>query len=89
MATPQTVRRDPGQLADLSHARLALKTLRLDQRQAIAADGAVRREGKIIGGFFGRKIISENLFWDLFGEKRAGDLRLPIPGGGSPFRTFS
>ena len=73
---------------DLWRARLALKTLRLDQRQAIAADGAVRREGKIIGGFFGRKIISENLFWDLFGEKRAGDLRLPIPGGGSPFRLF-
>ncbi len=74
---------------DVWHARLAHKTLRLDQRQAIAADGAVRREGKIIGGFFGRKIISENFCWDFPGEKRAGDLRLPIPGGGSPFRLYS
>ena len=31
-----TVRRGPGQLADLWHARLAIKTLRKDQREAIA-----------------------------------------------------
>ena len=39
VATPPTVRRDPGQLADLWHARLAVKTLRRDQREAIAAVG--------------------------------------------------
>ncbi len=36
MATPRTVRRGPGQLADLWQARLAVKTLRRDQREAIA-----------------------------------------------------
>jgi hypothetical protein len=36
VATPRTVRRDPGQLADLWKARLALKTLRHELREAIA-----------------------------------------------------
>ncbi len=39
MATQRTVRRGPGQLADLWKARLAIKTLRKDQREAIAAAG--------------------------------------------------
>jgi len=34
VATPRIVRRDPGQLE--WHARLAIKTLRRDQREAIA-----------------------------------------------------